>query len=97
MASKMGNIVQQLVANEWSDERIAKELGMDREEVFRFKQRSGLKSAFLTMNSANLGLSLKKILQGKRDLRGWKTIEKNYLKSYLLEDSDSLIILLNFE
>ncbi len=42
----MGNIVQQLVANEWSDERIAKELGMDREEVFRFKQRSGLKSAF---------------------------------------------------
>ena len=43
---KMGNIVQQLVANEWSDERIAKELGMDREEVFRFKQRSGLKSAF---------------------------------------------------
>ncbi len=64
---KMGNIVQQLVANEWSDERIAKELGMDREEVFRFKQRSGLKVPFLTMNSANLGLSLKKILQRQKE------------------------------
>lgn len=43
---KMSAIVQQLSANDWSDERIAKELGMDHEEVFRFKQRSGLKSAF---------------------------------------------------
>ena len=43
---KMSKIVQQLVANGWADERIAKELGMDAEEVFRFKQSSGLKRAF---------------------------------------------------
>ena len=36
---KMSKIVQQLVASGWTDDRIAK-------EVFRFKQSSGLKSAF---------------------------------------------------
>ena len=43
---KMSKIVQQLVASGWTDDRIAKELGMEAEEVFRFKQSSGLKSAF---------------------------------------------------
>lgn len=42
----MSKIVQQLVASGWTDDRIAKELGMEAEEVFRFKQSSGLKSAF---------------------------------------------------
>lgn len=43
---KMELIVQKLVASNWSDEEIAMKLGMDIEEVFRFKQVSGLKEAF---------------------------------------------------
>ena len=39
-------IIQKLVNSDWSDEEIATKLGMDIEEVFRFKQVSGLKEAF---------------------------------------------------
>lgn len=39
-------IIQNLVTKGWSDKRISKELGMGIEEVFRFKQSSGLKNAF---------------------------------------------------
>ena len=44
--TEMENIVQRLIKIGWSDKRISKELGMDIEEVFRFKQSSGLKAAF---------------------------------------------------
>lgn len=32
---------------EWSDNKIGKELGMEKEEVLRLKQVTGFKSAFL--------------------------------------------------
>lgn len=44
--SKMEVIVKNLVDKGWSDIEIGKKLGMDSEEVFRFKQASGLKELF---------------------------------------------------
>lgn len=44
--NKMELIVKKLVNNGWDDIKISKKLGMDIEEVFRFKQVSGLKEAF---------------------------------------------------
>ncbi|EHQ8829090.1 ParB-like nuclease domain-containing protein, partial [Enterococcus faecalis] len=43
---KMEVVVKNLVDKGWNDTKIAKKLGMDMEEVFRFKQSSGLKEAF---------------------------------------------------
>ena len=42
----MSDIVVELVRRNWSDERIANELGMDADEVTRLKQISGLAEAF---------------------------------------------------
>jgi len=42
----MSNIVTELVDQNWSDERICEELGMEMDEVLRLKQVSGLKKAF---------------------------------------------------
>jgi ParB-like chromosome segregation protein Spo0J len=42
----MSSIVQELVRRNWSNERIAKELGMDADEVLRLKQVTGLASLF---------------------------------------------------
>lgn len=42
----MTEIVAELVGRGWSDEAIAKELGMDADEVIRFKQASGLPELF---------------------------------------------------
>ena len=77
----MGNIVQQLVANDWTDERIAKELGMDREEVFRFKQRSGLKSAFSNHEFSKSWIEFEKILQRKKKPRR----AKSYLRKIAID------------
>ena len=44
--SAMSDIVVELVRRNWSDERIASELGMDADEVTRLKQISGLAEAF---------------------------------------------------
>lgn len=44
--SAMSDIVVELVRRNWSDERIANELGMDADEVTRLKQISGLAEAF---------------------------------------------------
>lgn len=57
-------IVQRLVDKGWSDKRISRELGMELEEVFRFKQATGLKSAF-----SNHTFS-----------KSWITFEKRYYK-----------------
>jgi hypothetical protein len=42
----MSAIVQELVRRNWSEERIAKELGMDADEVLRLKQITGLAELF---------------------------------------------------
>lgn len=42
----MADIVQELVRRNWSDTRIAKELGMDADEVLRLKQITGLAELF---------------------------------------------------
>lgn len=42
----MSDIVLELARRNWSDERIARELGMDADEVLRLKQMTGLKEAF---------------------------------------------------
>ena len=42
----MSDIVVELFDQGWSDERIMEELGMERDEVLRLKQVSGLKKAF---------------------------------------------------
>lgn len=42
----MSEIVVELSRRNWSDERIAKELGMDADEVLRLKQISGLAEMF---------------------------------------------------
>lgn len=42
----MSSIVQELVRRNWSNERIAKELGMDADEVLRLKQMTGLAELF---------------------------------------------------
>lgn len=43
---KMSEIVKELSRLKWKDEQIAKELGMDADEVLRLKQISGLAEAF---------------------------------------------------
>jgi len=42
----MSMIVQELTRRNWSDARIAKELGMDADEVLRLKQMTGLAELF---------------------------------------------------
>ncbi|MCF2138991.1 MAG: ParB/RepB/Spo0J family partition protein [Candidatus Lokiarchaeota archaeon] len=42
----MSDIVLDLVRQGWSDEKICQKLGMDKDEVLRLKQISGLKEAF---------------------------------------------------
>lgn len=42
----MSSIVQELTRRNWSDARIAKELGMDADEVLRLKQMTGLAELF---------------------------------------------------
>lgn len=42
----MSDIVQELARRNWSNERIAKELGMDADEVLRLKQITGLAELF---------------------------------------------------
>lgn len=42
----MSNIVAELSRRNWNDEKIAKELGMDADEVLRLKQITGLSSLF---------------------------------------------------
>jgi ParB-like chromosome segregation protein Spo0J len=43
----MSDIVIELSRRNWSDEKIAKNLGMDSDEVLRLKQISGLAEMFL--------------------------------------------------
>jgi ParB-like chromosome segregation protein Spo0J len=43
----MSDIVQELVKRNWSDTKIAKELGMEADEVLRLKQITGLAEMFL--------------------------------------------------
>jgi hypothetical protein len=42
----MADIVAELIRNGWHDDDIAKELGMDADEVLRFKQNIGLPELF---------------------------------------------------
>lgn len=42
----MSNIVQELSRRNWNDKKIAKELGMDQDEVLRLKQIAGLADLF---------------------------------------------------
>ncbi|RJQ29173.1 hypothetical protein C4571_01935 [Candidatus Parcubacteria bacterium] len=42
----MSDVVQELARRNWSDKRIAKELGMDPDEVLRLKQITGLAEMF---------------------------------------------------
>lgn len=42
----MADIVAELIRNGWHDDNIAKELGMDADEVLRFKQNIGLPELF---------------------------------------------------
>ena len=44
--SSMSDIVVELSRRNWSDKKIAKELGMDQDEVLRLKQVSGLAELF---------------------------------------------------
>ena len=44
--SAMSDIVQELARRNWGDKKIAKELGMDADEVLRLKQISGLAEMF---------------------------------------------------
>jgi ParB-like chromosome segregation protein Spo0J len=44
--SSMSDIVMELVRRNWSDKKIAKELGMDADEVLRLKQITGLAEMF---------------------------------------------------
>lgn len=46
MISSMSDIVIELAKRNWSDKRIAKELGMDADEVLRLKQIGGLAELF---------------------------------------------------
>lgn len=43
---EMSNIVMELSRRNWSDKKIAKELGMDQDEVLRLKQITGLAELF---------------------------------------------------
>jgi ParB-like chromosome segregation protein Spo0J len=47
VVNAMSDIVVDLVRRNWSDQKIAKELGMDPDEVLRLKQVSGLAELFL--------------------------------------------------
>lgn len=42
----MSSIVAELAKRNWSDKKIAKELGMDADEVLRLKQITGLAEMF---------------------------------------------------
>lgn len=44
--SAMSDIVQELARRNWSDKKIARELGMDADEVLRLKQITGLAEMF---------------------------------------------------
>jgi ParB-like chromosome segregation protein Spo0J len=46
LISEMSNIVAELSKRNWNDEKIAKELGMDADEVLRLKQITGLAELF---------------------------------------------------
>jgi ParB-like chromosome segregation protein Spo0J len=46
----MSDIVQELTRRNWSDAKIAKELGMDADEVLRLKQVGGLAAMFADAN-----------------------------------------------
>jgi DNA-directed RNA polymerase specialized sigma subunit len=46
MVSAMSDIVVELTKRNWDDKRIAKELGMDQDEVLRLKQIGGLAELF---------------------------------------------------
>ena len=61
----MSNIVKELSKVGWSDERIEKELGMDKDEVIRLKQITGLKEAF----------------QNHEFSKSWEEFERKYYKS----------------
>lgn len=61
----MSNIVKELSKVGWSDERIEKELGMDKDEVIRLKQITGLKEAF----------------QNHEFSKSWEEFEHKYYKS----------------
>jgi ParB-like chromosome segregation protein Spo0J len=50
MVSAMSDIVADLSKRNWSDEKIAKELGMDADEVLRLKQITGLAELFADRN-----------------------------------------------
>lgn len=43
---EMSNIVMELARRNWSDKKIAKELGMDQDEILRLKQITGLAELF---------------------------------------------------
>jgi ParB-like chromosome segregation protein Spo0J len=47
LVGAMSDIVVELVRRNWSDEKIARELGMDADEVLRLKQVSGLSEMFV--------------------------------------------------
>lgn len=59
---EMEYIVQKLVTSGWEDSKISEELGMEIEEVFRFKQSTGLKTAF----------------SNHKFSKSWKAFEKKY-------------------
>ena len=44
---RMSDIVVELIKRNWSDKKIAKELGMDSDEVLRLKQVSGIAALFV--------------------------------------------------
>lgn len=44
---RMVSLIHYLHQEGWGDEKISKELGMEKEEVFRLKQKLGLKELFL--------------------------------------------------
>lgn len=46
LISEMSNIVAELNKKNWNDKKIAKELGMDQDEVLRLKQITGLSELF---------------------------------------------------
>jgi len=49
----MSEIVIELTKRNWSDEKIAKNLGMDADEVLRLKQISGIEDAFTDVDFSN--------------------------------------------
>lgn len=57
VVSAMSDIVVELKRRNWSDERVAKELGMDADEVLRLCQISGLAEAFENENFSEAWVS----------------------------------------